>query len=549
MGKTKLIAYITCGVLFASAIGSTAIISNKTNNISTKIENHVLLSAPATMNQAVVINTKESPLVLYSEPNSNASISSYISIGEMLTYQKTNSSNFYKVTVAETGATGYISSNNIQIIESGLNQAVTPMNKQGQVINVTRNVVLRSQPDMQGSIMGNYKNNMPITLLGKQGQWYKISISGQTGYMYQEYVGIDNSSNATANSNSRNINNTTVASNSNGVIKNSSTTPIKTMNLKNIQNIISNQMGEYFKNLAFAQKTPTKDLDVKAIYQTAQAIIPKFVTKNALQNIFKLNGPTYSNVKIKSYYSSSKVPNMINIPQHQWSTTGNGYYVISIEYIINKPTPLSHNSKKYIKTINEYANIFVPQSSALGVLKEFEGNTAYTLPSGFYKIYVINENSESKYSYIKYDGQYGYVNTAILNVIKDDYIHRNELLNSDANNLSKLKKQNLLILNNIDKKVNAAPKGSTDAQMLENSNKAYTLWNTQLNKIYTQLEYNLLSNKGNQLQYSEIEWINLKNSKDKKLSQQGGSISGVEVAQNMVHMTKLRCYELVNNYM
>lgn len=195
MIKNKIITFLTLGALVTSGIASGVLISNKNVTTNKKaIQNHVLLAAPNLNNLAVVINTNVNPLVLYSSPNSNSSIESYVSVGEMLNYTATSNPNFYKVTVQENGATGYISANNMQIIQSGLNKAYENINKNGQVINVTYDVKLMSSPDVHSKILGSYKNNTPMIVLGKQDQWYKVKIGGQTGYMYQEYVGIDNNS-------------------------------------------------------------------------------------------------------------------------------------------------------------------------------------------------------------------------------------------------------------------------------------------------------------------------------------------------------------------
>lgn len=240
MSKNRLIAIIACGALLVGGVSTSALTSFNTNNHTNQINSKILLSAPANNNQAVVINTNKNPLVLYTAANSNSSIASYLTVGEMLTYQTTSNPNFYKVTVQETGATGYISANNIQIIESGLNQAFNNLNEQGKIINVSSNVRLRTQPDMQGNIISNYKNDTSINILGKQGQWYKVEIGNQTGYMYQEYVGIDNSTvnnnpnNKATNTNDSNSNATTSKNSSNKVA--TSSTPYTGTHVDNMQN-------------------------------------------------------------------------------------------------------------------------------------------------------------------------------------------------------------------------------------------------------------------------------------------------------------------------
>lgn len=193
MIKNKIIALLTCGVLVTAGITSGVLILNK--NINQKnVQNHVLLATPNLNKLAVVINTNVSPLVLYKSPNFNSNIESYISVGEMLNYEATSNPDFYKVTVQETGASGYISANNLQIIESGLNKASENMSQNGQVINVTTDVKLMSSPDVHSQILGSYKNDAKLIVIEKEDQWYMVRIGEQTGYMYQEYVGLDGGS-------------------------------------------------------------------------------------------------------------------------------------------------------------------------------------------------------------------------------------------------------------------------------------------------------------------------------------------------------------------
>ncbi len=245
MTKKKIITLIACSILVSGIIGSGALISNKNMNVK-NIQNHILLAAPDLDNLAVVINTNKNPLVLYSSPNSNSSVESYISVGEMLNYQSTSNPNFYKVTVQETGASGYISADNMQIVESGLNKTYSNINKNGQVINVTTNVKLMSSPDVHSQILGSYKENTPIIVIGKQDQWYKVKIAGQTGYMYQEYVGIDNSSDYTG----VNIANTQISTNN-------KVSETDSKNIDNISNLVGKTVYTNPKLITFIQEAPS----------------------------------------------------------------------------------------------------------------------------------------------------------------------------------------------------------------------------------------------------------------------------------------------------
>ena len=427
MVKNKLIALVTSAVLFAGGVGVTALASNKTNHVTTKVENHVLLSAPATSNQAVVINTNKSPLVLYSAPNSSSSVASYLSIGEMLTYQTTNNANFYKVTVQETGATGYISANNIQIIESGLNQAFNDMSGQGQVINVTRNVILRSQPDMQGSIMGNYKNNMPITLLGKQGQWYKVTIGGQVGYMYQEYVGIDNSSNgnvttnsnsgkATMNNNSGNAKSTAIISSSHPNI-NINTNTNNSTNGKSPINTTSNTSSN--ANVTTAKTSnhnisPSKQIRNKKNLENDFTFYSATINKDC--SLYEAPPKLGGGASVNLQKGEKIFVNMTDTPQSGWilarTALGGGYLPTSSftessseRYLLEKvesPTKLYSKPIKNSATISLNSKLsYIPNATLVFVLKESK------LPNGWSSVFVGSSATGFKQ---------GYIPTAILSV-------------------------------------------------------------------------------------------------------------------------------------
>ena len=244
MLKHKIISIIM-GTLMLSGvmIGANSINNAKTINDNTKVVNKVLLSAPTSTNErAVVVNTDNSPLVLYSSASASSNITSYISVGEMLTIQASGN-NFYKVKVQETGAVGYISAHNIQIITSGVNDPYKDINKEGYIINVSSRVNLRANATMNSEILNKLTNNTKINVLGKQGEWYKVNYDGTVGYIYQEYIGLS-SADLSSNKNI-NINNTkgnTTSAQSNNVNK------VKSNNSNNTQ-LFSNEYQKLYDTL------------------------------------------------------------------------------------------------------------------------------------------------------------------------------------------------------------------------------------------------------------------------------------------------------------
>ena len=281
MLKHKLIGVITGVILISGiAVGSGIVKTNKT-----EVTNNVLLSAVNNnTNKAVVINTNKSPLVLYKGTDSSSSVLSYISVGEMLNVESSGSA-FYKVQVEETGAVGYISVNNLQIISSGVNDSYNDINKEGSIINVDSSVHLRGNATMDSRILANLKNNTNINILDKQGSWYKVSIDGEIGFLYQSYVGVSNNSinknnientiNSTGNSNKNNSQNSKVSkiksSISNKKMINDNSNIVNKKNISsNINNIDNNKINKQ-ENI---QNPIKKNIKTDSIVRTITYNVP-----------------------------------------------------------------------------------------------------------------------------------------------------------------------------------------------------------------------------------------------------------------------------------
>ncbi len=246
MLKHKITSIIMGALMLSGVVLGGSIVHNvKTTNDNTKVVNKVLLAAPSSTvgERAVVVNTDNSPLVLYSNASANSNITSYISVGEMLTIQSSGN-NFYKVKVQETGAVGYISAHNLQIITSGVNDAYNTVNKQGYIINVSSRVNLRANATMNSNILAKLSNNTRINVLGKQGQWYKVNCNGTIGYIYQEYVGLTNQ---VINNSNKNTSNNQVKQNSlkSGVQAKTVNNTSKVSN-KQVQKESSNKLSSFY---------------------------------------------------------------------------------------------------------------------------------------------------------------------------------------------------------------------------------------------------------------------------------------------------------------
>lgn len=217
MKKSKL-AVILSGVLLASMGGVMSISSHKTIQ-KQEVNNNILLVKPneQTSDNACVING-DKKLVL---TNKEGNIISYLSVGEMLKFQKVDG-NKSLVKVVETGATGYISNSNRLIILNANPNDIEPLNYDGKIINVSSVVNLRENPSMDASIISKSTNSTKIKVIGKTGQWYKVNINGKTGFVFGEYVAKINNSSDNNNSNNNGLhNNNSNSNNSNNNNSNS----------------------------------------------------------------------------------------------------------------------------------------------------------------------------------------------------------------------------------------------------------------------------------------------------------------------------------------
>ena len=317
MLKHKITGVIM-GTLMLSGvvIGASSINNTKITNDNTKVVNKVLLSAPSSLvgERAVVVNTDNSPLVLYSNASGSSNITSYISVGEMLTIESSGD-NFYKVKVQETGAVGYISAHNLQIITSGVNDAFKSINKEGYIINVSSVVNLRANATMSSNILAKLSNNTKINVLGKQGQWYKVNCNGTVGYIYQEYIGLSNQAIKSTSSSKKyvagtggHVNNIDKPSKVSTKVSNSSSTKNVTK-LTNVDNFVAKYAGTYIvnKDLGTITKMPS-GFNKKVKAGDKLILTPKLYEFNGVT----IHNPKYMFIPYESgVFQNSKVSNML----------------------------------------------------------------------------------------------------------------------------------------------------------------------------------------------------------------------------------------------
>lgn len=234
--KKKLLIGLLAGATVSGAIATPTIMNNQSSSHST---NKILMvnnsSTSANTNEAVIISG-DSTMNLYGLSNGSGIISN-LSTGEMLTILSNQQGNYCKVKVQKTGAIGYININNMQNIVNGTNSTLTKISSNGRVVNVSSRLRFRNNPSIDANIIGHLTNGTQFNILGKQGQWYKISINGQIGFIYEEYVSI----NGTNTTNNNDIYSSTTSNSNkqnNKITSNSITSNVNSSSNNHVKNII-----------------------------------------------------------------------------------------------------------------------------------------------------------------------------------------------------------------------------------------------------------------------------------------------------------------------
>ncbi len=342
--KNKVLMGLIATATIGTAIATPAIINSQN---TTKVVNKVLMvnnKSNSSTNEAVVINGN-SKMSLYALSNGSGIVSN-LSTGEMLTILGQAQNGYCKVKVQETGAIGYISvvnmqnilngtndtftqlsgtgqvinvSSNVRLrsnpaignniighltngtshILNGTNDTFTQLSGTGQVINVSSNVRLRSNPAIGNNIIGHLTNGTSLNILGKQGQWYKVSVNGQIGFIYEEYV----STNIT-DSNSQSVTNN-VNTNSENVSTSATSTSSSTNNTNS---------SNHVKNVVVRTNTDSNSQSVTNNVNTNS----ENVSTSATSTSSSTNNTNSSNhvknvvVRTKSSATSNSLPNISN---------------------------------------------------------------------------------------------------------------------------------------------------------------------------------------------------------------------------------------------
>ena len=61
----------------------------------------------------------------------------------------------------------------------------------GKITNAGSGLILREKPSKSGDVIFTIANGKEVEVLGKEGDWYKVKYNGEEGYLFSQFVKID----------------------------------------------------------------------------------------------------------------------------------------------------------------------------------------------------------------------------------------------------------------------------------------------------------------------------------------------------------------------
>ena len=126
---------------------------------------------------------------LRSGPGTEYAIFDCLPKGTVVTVTDQTNGEWYGVTY--DGHSGYISSSYLSISSAPSAPAVAAPEPAPSVSNGTVNAMyvrFRSGPGADYSILGEYNSGTAVTVSGSADGWYAVTINGESGYMYADYI-------------------------------------------------------------------------------------------------------------------------------------------------------------------------------------------------------------------------------------------------------------------------------------------------------------------------------------------------------------------------
>ncbi len=161
MKRKEITSLLIGACILGSVIGAVPTVANATTNT-------------AIVKDKVAIKNNSGKIVGYANPYDGINV-------------KDSNKDLCNVTT-QFGLKGNVEKKDLQFIKNDLNEQLESMNEDGHVANVTTGLNLREKATTDSNVIGSLENNTNLKIVGKQGDWYKVSVDGKEGFVYSSFI-------------------------------------------------------------------------------------------------------------------------------------------------------------------------------------------------------------------------------------------------------------------------------------------------------------------------------------------------------------------------
>ncbi|MGL5414523.1 MAG: SH3 domain-containing protein [Clostridium sp.] len=90
--------------------------------------------------------------------------------------------------ITQYGVTGSIPKSDLTVVKSGIGSQLVKLNEIEHVIHVTTDLNVRQQPDVHSGLLTTLRDGANVQVVGQEGQWLKVNVNNQTGYVYNDFM-------------------------------------------------------------------------------------------------------------------------------------------------------------------------------------------------------------------------------------------------------------------------------------------------------------------------------------------------------------------------
>ncbi|WP_300869714.1 SH3 domain-containing protein, partial [uncultured Clostridium sp.] len=193
-------------IIAVSSVVGTVLLSKSITANATELNQGISL---ASASKGQVVNVNSSLRIRESASTSSAVIGTLRNGNTFDIISK--SGGWYQINY--NGTKGYVHGDYVKEITS-LSTSPSPSTpsqvvaQKGKVYNVSTNLRVRSGASTSSSVLGYITNNTEVSIVGSEGNWYKIKYNSGYGYVSKDYIKITGTS-SSGNSNNSSTNNST----------------------------------------------------------------------------------------------------------------------------------------------------------------------------------------------------------------------------------------------------------------------------------------------------------------------------------------------------